>query len=227
MDNTGAYLRSADGTLLTSTTDNAKERLDVSTGAEHYEGTAHTAGDKGSMALAVDDQGNYAPLKVNADGELLVDVTVTTGSDKTEDNTHTSGDVGSYVLSVREDLLTVSTSASGDYQSFKTDDKGALWTNVYKQAPSTNNSWSVTQTNVTATAVTVAAALTDRKSILIQNVGLRPVYLGISAAVTAANGIRLSGGAALELDLAAGVGIFAISDAIGADLRVAQFAYAP
>lgn len=226
-DNVGAYLRSSDGTLITHTTDGAKERMDVSSGAEHDTGTAYTAGDKGSLALAVDPSGDYAPLKVNADGELLVDVQINSGADKAEDSAHVSGDIGSYVLSVREDTLATSTSATGDYQSFKTDSKGALWTNVYKQAPPTNNGWLVTQQTVAGTATSVVTAtLTDRKSILIQNVGTKAAYLGIGAGVTTATGIRLSGGAAIELDLDAGASVFAISDST-TDLRVAQFAYVP
>lgn len=227
-DNSGAFVRSAGGSLITSTTDNALERLDVSTGAEHYEGTAFAGGEKGSLALAVDNSGNFAPLRVNADGELLVDVQVNSGSDKAEDSAHASGDIGTYVLSVREDTLSTSTSDVGDYQSFKTDSLGALWTNVYKQAPATNNGWLTSAQAVTDTAVTVVVAtLTDRKSILIQNAGNRPAFLGFSNAVTSSTGIRLSAGAAIELDLSAGVDIYAISDATGTDLRVAQFAYVP
>jgi len=227
-DNSGAFVRSADGSLITSTTDGLLERLDVSTGAEHYEGAAFAGGEKGSLTLAVDNLGNFAPLRVNADGELLVDVQVNSGSDKTEDSTHVSGDVGSYILSVREDTLTTSTSASGDYQSFKTDSSGALWANVYKQAPATNNGWLVSSNAIVDTAeLVVVASLTDRKSILIQNVGNRPVYLGDSNTVTSSTGIRLSAGAAIELDVSAAVPIYAISDATGSDLRVAQFAYVP
>lgn len=226
-DNSGAYVRSATGSLITSTTDNALERLDVSTGAEHYEGTAFAGGEKGSLALAVNESGDFAPLRVNADGELLVDVTVTTGSDKIEDEVHASGAVGSYILSVREDTLTSSTSASGDYQSFKTDALGGLWVNVYEQAPTTHTGWLVSTNNIVAAAeLVVASDLANRKSILIQNVGNRPIYLGHANTVTSANGIRLSAGAALEIDLAAGVAIYAISDASGSDIRVAEFAYA-
>ena len=227
-DNSGAFVRSADGSLITSTTDNTLERLDVSTGAEHYEGTAFVGGEKGSLALAVNSDGDFAPLRVNSNGELLVDVTVTTGSDKAEDEAHVSGDIGSYVLSVREDSLVSSTSASGDYQSLKTDSLGALWTNVYKQAPATHTGWLVSANNIVDTAeLVVAADLSNRKTIMIQNVGNRPVYLGHSNAVTSSNGIRLSAGAALEVELAAGVAIYAISDVSGSDIRVAEFAYTP
>lgn len=225
-DNSGAFVRSADGSLITSTTDSSTERLDVSTGAEHYEGTAFAGGEKGSLALAVNEAGDFAPLRVNADGELLVDVTVTTGSDKAEDSAHTSGDIGAYVLSVREDTLTSSTSAAGDYQSFKTDSLGALWANVYKTAPATHTGWLVSANTIVDTAeLVVVADLTNRKTIMIQNVGNRPVYLSHSNTVTSSNGIRLSAGAAIEVELASGVAIYAISDASGSDIRVAEFAY--
>lgn len=227
-DNSGAFVRSSDGTLITSVTDGGSERLEVSTGAEHYEGASFVGGEKGSLSLAVDNSGKLRPLKVNAAGELLVDVQVTSGADKTEGMMYAPGDIGSFSLSVRNDTLVQSTPSNGMYQAFKTDSLGALWTNVYKQAPATNNGWLVTSTAVNSTAVSVVvAALSDRKSILIQNVGLRPVYLGVSSGVTASDGIRLSAGAAIELDLAAGVPIFAISDSTGSDLRVAQFAYVP
>src|SRR5690606_856713 len=168
----------------------------------------------GSLALAVKSDGDFAPLRVNSNGELLVDVTVTTGSDKAEDEAHVSGDIGSYVLSVREDSLASSTSASGDYQSLKTDSLGALWANVYKQAPSTHTGWLVSANNIVDTAeLVVAADLSNRKTIMIQNVGNRPIYLGHANTVTSSNGIRLSAGAAIEVELAAGVAIYAISDA--------------
>lgn len=223
-DNSGAFVRSAGGSLITSTTDNALERLDVSTGAEHYEGTAFAGGEKGSLALAVDNSGNFAPLRVNADGELLVDLQVTSGSDKAEDSVHASGDIGTYVLSVREDTLSASTSAAGDYQSFKTDSLGALWTNVYKQAPATHSGWEVSSLSVQDTAVEITASA-NRKTVLIQNVGLKPVYLGSSNSVTVSTGMRLAAGAAIELELATGAAIHLISDSTGTDVRIAQFNY--
>lgn len=228
-DNTGAYLRASDGTLITKTTDVAKQRLDISSGAEHYDGTAYTAGDKGSFALAVNPSGDYAPLRVNASGELLVDVQISSGADKAEDSAHVSGDIGAYVLSVREDTLATSTSATGDYQSFKTDSLGALWVNSYKQAPASNNSWKVTQNTINTTAeLVVATDLVNRKRIIIQNVSTlaNAVYLAETNAVTSGNGIRLSSGSSVELDLAAGVNIYAIAFAPGADLRIAEMAYA-
>lgn len=228
-DNTGAYVRSADGTLITHTTYNATERLDVATGAEYDEGTAFAGGERGMFALAVNESGNFAPLRVNDDGELLVDVTVTSGADKAEDAAHTTGDIGSYVLSVRQDALAGSTDADGDYQSFKTDALGALWVNNYKTAPPTHTGWLTSQNDVGITAeLIVAADLTNRKKILIQNASTsaKTLYLGSTNAVTAADGIRISAGVTIEMELAAGVAIYGIANAASADIRVAEFAYA-
>lgn len=225
-DNIGAYVRAEDGTLITHTTDGAKERLDVATGIEKNSGDAYTLGDRGAAVWAVDPAGDYAPLRVNADGELLVDVQVTTGADKAEDSAHASGDVGSYVLSVREDTLTTSTSASGDYQSFKTDSLGALWTRV-TEIPQPSGFTATTFNNVpvglTATPVP-ASALANRKKIQIQNIANKEIFIGFDNTVTTSTGLRLSPGSFYEIELGAGVSVYAISTAAAQNLRYAEFA---
>lgn len=131
---------------LTSTTLGGVEALDVniagSTGLGIYnEDTAHVSGDKGQLGLVVradaagslvSADGDYSPLQVDANGRLRVDaeVSVSTGSDKEEDVAHASGDTGAYVLAVRQDTLSSSVSADGDYGSFKIDSVGRLWTNA-------------------------------------------------------------------------------------------------
>jgi hypothetical protein len=137
-DNVGAYLRSDDGTRLTHTTDGSREALDVYTELGQAEDSAHTSGDLGAMALAVrndtegtlvDTDGDYAPLQVDSSGRLRVvaDLDTTNLAEKAEDSAHASGDIGNYVLTVREDTLSTSTSADGDYQSFKTNASGELY----------------------------------------------------------------------------------------------------
>lgn len=54
-------------------------------------------------------------------------ITVTSGSEFAEDSAHADVDLGSYILSVREDVLTASTDADGDYQSFKSDALGRIY----------------------------------------------------------------------------------------------------
>lgn len=227
-DNVGAYVRASDGTLITKTTDGSKERLDVSTGAEHDEGAAFTGGDKGTLALAVDPSNNYANLNVNAAGELLVSANLSVSSDYAyvEDTAHVSGDIGAYMLSVREDSLTISTSASGDYQSLKTDSLGRLWITGAVTADI-----NVPNTSVLATAVTVgtsavalpATSLTGRKHILIENLGSKPIFIGNSA-VTTSSGVRVSAGATWETDLGPSAVLYAISGTAGQDVRVIEIA---
>lgn len=139
-DSVGAYVRAEDGTLITHTTDNAKERLDVSAGTEFYEDTAHVSGDKGNFILAVrhdddatplvDTDGDYTPLITDEFGRLKVSAQVEVASDNVyaEDSPHTSGDLGTFNLLVRQDALASSTSTDGDYGAFKSDSRGALWT---------------------------------------------------------------------------------------------------
>lgn len=179
--------------------------------------------------VAIAQGGNT--LVVNTDGSINVnaEIDIVNGSDKAEDSAHASGDIGTYVLAVRQDALAASTSADGDYASFKVNADGALWVEqaspVEIIAPAFN-SWLVSQNTVNTTAeLVVAVDLTDRRKILIQNVtGNRTVFLGHSNAVTSANGIRLSAGSAIELELAAGVAIYAIASGASADLRVAEIA---
>lgn len=171
-------------------------------------------------------------LVINADGSINVnaEIDVVNGSDKVEDSAHASGDTGTYVLAVRQDTLAASTDADGDYASFKVSEKGALWVQVDGQVEvpvPTHQAWLVTQNTVDTTAEPIVLAdLTGRRKILIQNAstGGKTMYLGESSTVTSASGIRLSAGSAIELELAAGVAIYAISSAAGADARVAQFA---
>lgn len=172
-DNVGAYLRSADGTLLTHTDVGGKKSLDVNV-ANSVTVTA-TDLDIRNLAFATDkvdasgsvvaldaptlaalenitvsatdfdirnldySQDNVAikgstgnQLVVNADGSInvLADISITSGSDKAEDAAHSSGDIGTYVLAVRQDTLANSTSADGDYGSFKINSTGALYVEV-------------------------------------------------------------------------------------------------
>jgi hypothetical protein len=221
-----AYLSSSSA-LLTSTTDGSKERLDVTLGAEYAEGSAFTAGDKGVAMLAVNPSDEYVPLRTNADGELLVDVQITTGSDKVEDTAHVSGDIGTYILSVREDTLATSTSADGDYQSLKTDSLGRLWTNVDKIAkPDGHTAATYGQNTIDATAEQIISSpLAERKKMLIQNVSTnRTVFLGFDSSVDSSTGVRLSSGAAMEIELGPGLSLWAIANAAGADIRYFELA---
>jgi len=136
-DSLAAYLTSAAGTLLTSTTDGGKERLDVSAAAEKAEDSAHVSGDTGSFVLAVRNDagtalaadGDYSALQVDSTGALRTSgsFTVDFSFDYAEDSAAASGDIGASVLAVRQDTLATSTSADGDYANFKTNSVGSLY----------------------------------------------------------------------------------------------------
>jgi hypothetical protein len=309
-DNVGAYIRSSDGTLITHTTDGALERLDVNWRALDYTLDSVAVKDATGNQLVINNDGS---INVNAD------ISVVNGSDKLEDAASASGDVGTYVLSVRQDALAVSTSADGDFQSFKTDDKGALWVHLSDSLPAGTNNigsvnqgtspwvvsgtvtanqggtwtvglsedhnygtvgantlrtaaqignatgaadfgsgattaqtlrveanqgtspWVVSGVNVNPTcddelknaaasvgtsAAVITAALANRRRIIVQNVdNSKPIYLGTSS-VTTANGLRLSPGSALEIELAASASLYAIAGSNGVLARVLETGHA-
>jgi hypothetical protein len=161
-------------------------------------------------------------LAVNADGSINVnaDVSIVNGSDKLEDAAHASGDVGTYVLSVREDTLAISTSASGDYQSFKTDALGRQYSNSAAQTAA----FSAKTVNTTAGGTDlVTTDLANRTKILIQNIGSKPIYIGNSG-VTAATGIKVPAGASAEFEAGPQVNLFAITDSGSSDVRIMELA---
>lgn len=127
-----AAFTSADGDYSAFAVDSAGRLI---TSTEKAEDAAHTSGDFGQFILGVRNDanatltsadGDYSPLAVDSAGRLKV--TATFPSNYAEDSAHASGDIGDYVLAVRQDTLASSTSADGDYGSFKTNSRGALYT---------------------------------------------------------------------------------------------------
>lgn len=217
--NVGAYVRASDGTLITHTTEGAKEGLDVNIINPSLVVTATDLDirdlDHAQDNVSIAQGGNT--MVVNADGSINVnaDISVVNGHEKAEDAASASGDIGSYVLSVRQDVLAGSTSTDGDFQSFKTDAVGALWTNQYKTAPASgSNGAAAAATSVTATATLVpAVALTNRTVIVLQNRSNNtPVTLGFSNAVTFGAGPILSPGSSVTLEVGPTVTVYAIAD---------------
>jgi hypothetical protein len=133
-----AYLTSSSGALLDSVSIGGNDSLYVKSASEHAEDTAHTSGDYGSLSLVVRSDaggslvsadGDYSPLQVDSSGRLRVLADLTASFDFTyaEDSAHADGDVGAFVLAVRQDTLASSTSADGDYGSFKQTSLGELY----------------------------------------------------------------------------------------------------
>lgn len=134
--NVGAYLRSSDGTLITHSTDGSREALDVFTELGLAEDSAHTSGDIGVQSLAVrndtagslvDADGDYAPLQVDADGNLRVSGTFSEEDVYAEDSPFTSGDDGGFVLAVRNDGGGSLVDTDGDFAPFQVNADGELF----------------------------------------------------------------------------------------------------
>jgi len=119
----------------------------------YAEDSAHTTADPGAFVLAVrndtrgalvDTDGDYAPLQVNANGEVYVkdldanttltsiDTNITTlaGAIYAEDAAHTTADPGAFVLAVRNDADSSLVSADGDYAPIQVDATGRVKTSA-------------------------------------------------------------------------------------------------
>jgi len=159
-------------------------------------------------------------LVINADGSLNVnaDISVVNGSDKAEDSAHVSADIGTYVLAVRQDTLAASTSADGDYASFKVSEAGALYVNLAESSGTLEVSDAaladtaiVSAAEVLDTADTaqaaVASPLADRKYLSIYNMDNKKIFIGGST-VTSANGFPVSPGSYIEMRAGAASAVF-------------------
>ena len=92
-------------------------------------------------------------------------------------------------------------------------------------AKSAFTAWKTTNTTVNATAVQlVSTALTDRKYIVVQNVGDKAIYLSIDNTVSSTNGVYLPKGSQFELDLDAGAQIWAIAASAGGAVVILEAA---
>lgn len=229
--NVGAYLRAEDGTLLTHTTVGGDQALDVnivqSTG-QFAEDSAHASGHIGNFVLAVRNDagtslvsadGDYSPFSVNASGAMYVAFSTSGTQVKLEDAASANGDAGSYSLAVRQDTPASSTSADGDFQSIKNDAIGRLWVNRSGQSAT----YDTTTVANTATDL-IGTDLANRIKVIVQNTSNKNVFIGSDASVTTANGLRLSAGSSIELEVGAGVNLHGITSTGTADVRYFEVA---
>lgn len=161
-------------------------------------------------------------LVINSDGSINanVDVSVVSGSDKIEDVAAANADVLTAIAVVRQDVLSSSVSADGDYGWAKMDVKGALWTN-----PTPNGSMSHAAVSVTTTeALCPAVALAARRRLFIQNLAKdHDIYIG-NTGVTSVNGFQIARGSTWEFELGPAVAVYAIGSAGTSDVRTLQLA---
>lgn len=283
-DNVGAFLRSSDGTLITHTTVGGSEALDVNVvgaNSDYAEDSVHVSGDSGKFILAVrhdadtslvDADGDYAPLQVDANGNLKVvaDLDVDFDYVYAEDAAHASGDLGAYILAVRQDTLAASVDTDGDYASLKLNSRGGLWTvpvgtadddaadseapvkvgwraydgplaavaagdrvnaaaDLYRRLYVNNGAniailQSQEDVDNSAAVALPTSALAGRRSIMVQNLSNKEIYIGASG-VTSADGFVVAARGAISLELGPNVTLYAIGSQAGAqDLRILEMA---
>jgi hypothetical protein len=125
---------------------------------------AFTAGDAGLHILAVRQDvlatdtsadGDFASLKVNAEGALYIYGHMKLDIEVEEDAAHVSGQKGLMPLAVRNDLNTTMTSADGDYSPLTTDKTGAMRVTVVD--PTASNTELVDYNTSVAVAVGASA----------------------------------------------------------------------
>ena len=198
-----------------------------------------------TLAVSTSDDGDYGAFKSNDLGELYVHDTSTlaelvliksdtaaiatstattatnTGSidstltalSKAEDAAHVSGDQGIQALAVRKDALATNVSADGDYSSLLTWSEGSL-----KVVDIANIGILQQQVAVSSTAAAVpAAALANRRSIMLQNTSGGKMWIGSATVTTsgATAGIELPANSFMELEAGPAISVFAVKTGAG------------
>jgi hypothetical protein len=235
-DGTDFLLVNADGSINAVVTATDLDIRDLSSATDSVtavlastklEDAAHVSGDAGQFVLAVRNDagtsmvsadGDYAPLQVDASGALRVSGLFTIDGQYAEDSAHVSGNVGIYNLSVRSDAPSIATSADGDYASQTVDAYNRSWVNTGANVAITNGAASVTTTS----ALLVAAAA-GRRSILIQNLGGKAMYIG-GTGVSTATGVRVAAGGNTELEMGPALALHAVAESGTLDVRWLQLA---
>lgn len=199
-DSVGAYLRSADGTLLTHTDVGGKKALDVriAEGINVEVDLSHV-----DDSVKIGDGTDF--LAINADGSINAVVTAT------------DLDIRN-LLAASDAVASWLKDGAGTAITSRAEDGGqALDVHVTGSGPLTINDAALANTSVanatntlaianTAQAA-VASALTNRKYLMLYNNANTKVFIGASG-VTAANGFPLSPGSYMELRAGAAVSPF-------------------
>lgn len=122
---------------------------------------------------------------------------------KADDAVHSASDVGVMALTVRNDAAsTTLVSANNDYSPLSVDLKGRAHV-IDRGATITS-----TSASVTTTSGQIVASATDRRTVVLTNLGTDYVWIGASG-VTDNQGIRLAPGQALTIDRAPNAAIHA------------------
>lgn len=193
----GAYLRASDGTLLTHTDVGGKKALDVrlAEGVNVEVDLSHV-----DDSVKIGDGTDF--LAVNADGSINAVVAAT--------------DLDIRDLSHAQDSVKIGDGT--DFLAVNAD--GSI--NI-AQAAATSAAYGAQSVTTTATKI-IATNLTNRRKVIVQNLGAKDMYFGHNNSVTTANGIRVSAGSSAELEFGASLDLYGITASGTADARYLEVA---
>lgn len=153
-------------------------------------------------------------LAIEADGSINVNLSSTVDDDEphTENGVSVAGRAVSGAL--------VALSASGDKYDLLGDLYRRTWVNTSRNIAILNSAATVT----TSAAEVLASPLAGRREVTIQNEGNKAVYVGSSAGVTSANGIKISKNSSATFEWGEDINIFMIADSGSQDVRFLESA---
>ena len=242
-DNVGAYLRSADGTLLTHTDVGGKKSLDVNV-ANAVDLSAATLAALESITATVSGTVEIGATSLAALENITVSGTVEIGATSLAalENITVSAtaldiralafatdkvDVGGSVIALDSATLaaleSITATVSGTVEIGATS-LAALETITAVIGGGATAAFSAVSVDATVGGVDlVPTDLASRKKILIQNVSSKAIYVGNSG-VTVATGIKVAAGASAEFDAGPAINLYAITASGAADVRIMEIA---
>jgi hypothetical protein len=197
--------------------------LDVNFDYVYAEDTAHVSGDLGvfnllvrqdTLAASTDATGDYGAFKSNARGGLWTVPVGTVADDAADDENPVKVGWRAY---------------SGPLTAVTAGDRANAASDLYRRLYVNNGSnIAILQTQVdvdnTGDIAVPTTALAGRRTIMVQNLSSKEVYIGATG-VTAADGFVVGARATISLDLGADVSLFVRGSQAGAqDLRVLELA---
>jgi hypothetical protein len=170
---------------------------------------------KDAAGSLVSADGDYAPLQVDASGQLRTVTSLSSAVADDSADTENPIKVGSHAM---DDQSALGVVTAGD--------KADLISDEYRRVIIND----AAHVGLLASAVTVgtsavalpASALAGRTRLLIQNRGGQSIFVGHSG-VTTSTGIEVTKGATLALEAGPAVAFYGISGSAGNDIRVVEF----
>jgi len=225
------YVHDTSAVALLTTIDADTGSIDATlTALSKAEDAAHSSGDQGIMALAVRSDaggtlvsadGDYAPLQVDAVGRLrtTAEVAGTVADDAVDSGNPIK--VGGRGYDTGTALAALS--ASGD----RFDLLGDLYRQLFVR-DSHDVAWQVSAATVGATAAQIAVTpLAGRKSVLIQNISAKSIWLGFDNTVTTSGstrGIEIPKNASMEFKFGEALELWCIAAGAGNNITILEAA---